>query len=85
MDVVVAAAVPFIPNAAQNSLKSMYRDNARYLHTSTVTAIARTLADFGGLESADSGWEPLTPDPKQWVWTDDYSNVIGAMIRHLRE
>ena len=20
----------------------------------------------------------------QWVWTDDYSNIIGAMIRQLR-
>jgi spermidine synthase len=68
-----------------NSQQDEHENSARYLYTSTVTAIARTPADFGGLESAESGWEPLTPDPKQWVWTDDYSNVIGAMIRHLRE
>jgi hypothetical protein len=24
------------------------------------------------------------PDPKQRVWTDDYSNVVGALIRKLR-
>jgi spermidine synthase len=68
-----------------NSQQDEHENSARYLYTSTVTAIARTPADFGGLESVESGWEPLTPDPKQWVWTDDYSNVIGAMIRHLRE
>lgn len=68
-----------------NSLQDEHENSALYLYTSTVTAIARTPADFGGLESAGSGWEPLTPDPKQWIWTDDYSNVIGAMIRHLKE
>jgi hypothetical protein len=25
------------------------------------------------------------PDPKQWVWTDDYSNIIGSILRKLRE
>ncbi|HVT54497.1 MAG TPA: fused MFS/spermidine synthase, partial [Xanthobacteraceae bacterium] len=68
-----------------NSQQDEHEDSARYLYTSTVTAIARAPADFGGLESANAGWEPLRPDPKQWVWTDDYSNVIGAMIRHLKE
>jgi spermidine synthase len=68
-----------------NSQQDEHEDSARYLYTSTVTAIARLPADFGSLESANTGWEPLRPDPKQWVWTDDYSNVIGAMIRHLRE
>jgi hypothetical protein len=50
-----------------------------------VTASARASQDFGALQDADSGWDPLEPDPKQWVWTDDYSNVVGAMIRHARE
>ena len=26
----------------------------------------------------------VEPDPRQWVWTDDYSNIIGSVIRHLR-
>jgi len=60
-------------------------DNNRYLYTSTVTASARKPEDFGSLAEPESGWVPLEPDPKQWVWTDDYSNVIGAMIRHLKE
>jgi hypothetical protein len=24
----------------------------------------------------------MKPDPNQWVWTDDYSNIIGSMLRH---
>jgi hypothetical protein len=50
-----------------------------------VTASARDEEDFGALQEPDSGWEPLEPDPDQRVWTDDYSNVVGAMIRHSRE
>ncbi len=23
------------------------------------------------------------PDPKQWVWTDDYSDIVGSMLRNL--
>jgi spermidine synthase len=68
-----------------NSQQDEEEDSARYLYTSTVTAVARAPEDFGALKVANSGWEPLAPDPKQWVWTDDYSNVVGAMIRHLRE
>ncbi len=60
-------------------------DETRYIYTSTVTAIARDEEDFGALQEPDSGWDPLEPDPDQWVWTDDYSNVVGAMIRHARE
>jgi hypothetical protein len=60
-------------------------DYPRYLYASTVTASARGEDDFGALQEPDSGWEPLEPDPDQWVWTDDYSNVVGAMIRHSRE
>ena len=68
-----------------NSQLDEKEDNSRYLYTSTVTASARDEKDFGALQEPDSGWEPLEPDPDQWVWTDDYSNVVGAMIRHSRE
>jgi len=68
-----------------NSQQDEQEDSAHYLYTSTVTAVARAPEDFGALKEANSGWEPLAPDPKQWIWTDDYSNVVGAMIRHLRE
>lgn len=60
-------------------------DGARYIYTSTVTVSARDEEDFGALQEPESGWDPLEPDPGQWVWTDDYSNVVGAMLRHARE
>jgi hypothetical protein len=30
-------------------------------------------------------WELGVPDPRQWVWTDDYSDVVGAVLRKLQE
>ena len=40
--------------------------------------------DFGTLALARD-WQLKTPDPAQWVWTDDYSNIVGAVIRKLNE
>src|SRR5215510_6323370 len=58
-------------------------DPEAHQYQSAVVAAARKDADFGTLIS-DGQWIPVRPDPRQWVWTDDYSNVIGAIIRHLR-
>ncbi len=56
---------------------------SEYLFVGTVVAVARNDADFGAL--AFSNYWPLkTPDLDQWVWTDDYSNVIGAIIRQIK-
>jgi hypothetical protein len=58
-------------------------DGDQYLFASSVAAAGRRDEDFGPLlKSGD--WLNLEPDPNQWVWTDDYSNIIGAVIRHLR-
>lgn len=54
-----------------------------YQYSSAVVAAARKEEDFATLVSS-GGWIVVRPDPRQWIWTDDYSNVIGAMIRHLR-
>jgi hypothetical protein len=55
-----------------------------YLFAGTVVAVARSDEDFGTL--AQSRYWPLQePDPGQWVWTDDYSNVLGAIVRQLRQ
>jgi spermidine synthase len=57
---------------------------SEYLFVGTVVAAARDNRDFGAL--AGSNYWPLqTPDLNQWVWTDDYSNIVGAMIRALKE
>jgi predicted O-methyltransferase YrrM len=58
-------------------------DPEAHQYTSAVVATARKDEDFGILVS-NGHWIAVRPDPRQWVWTDDYSNVIGAMIRHLR-
>ncbi len=54
-----------------------------YKFSGTVSAIVRKPEDFGALNEAKH-WMDQKPDPRQWVWTDDYSNVLGAMIRHSR-
>jgi hypothetical protein len=55
-----------------------------YQYSSAVVAAARSDEDFATL-ATPGNWIVVRPDPRQWVWTDDYSNVIGAMIRYLRQ
>jgi hypothetical protein len=59
-------------------------DESKYKYSSTVVAVAREQDDFGALAESDD-WDHEEPGEGQRVWTDDYSNVIGAMIRKLRE
>jgi hypothetical protein len=49
-----------------------------------VAAVARKDEDFGALAKSRY-WPIMAPDPAQRVWTDDYSNVLGALIRRLRQ
>jgi hypothetical protein len=49
-----------------------------------VVAVARSNDDLGPIGTSEY-WPLQPPDPKQWVWTDDYSNVLGALIRKYRE
>src|SRR3954447_9315141 len=55
-----------------------------YKYSGTVAAVARSEEDFG-LLAQSRDWELKTPDPAQWVWTDDYSNIVGAVLRKLKE
>jgi hypothetical protein len=55
-----------------------------YKYAGTVAAVARSEEDLGALAQT-SEWMPIAPDPHQWVWTDDYSNIIGAVLRRLKE
>lgn len=57
-----------------------YSDTA-YRYSTSVAAVARNEEDFGVLAKRDS-WQIKEPDPSQWVWTDDYSNLIGALVRN---
>ena len=57
---------------------------SEYLFVGTVAAVARDDLDFGALAVLELLAAGRQPDPNQWVWTDDYSNVVGAVIRQLR-
>ncbi len=65
----------------ENSSDEGY-DEENHMFSSQVVAIAHNDENFGALAETD-GWIPTLPDEKEWVWTDDYSNVIGAIIRKM--
>ena len=48
-----------------------------------IAVVARNEADFGVLAKSEF-WPVRERDPRQRVWTDDYSNIVGALLRHLR-
>jgi hypothetical protein len=58
-------------------------DDDKYRYASTVMAIAHKDEDFGALTKS-THWAKQTANPDQRVWTDDYSNVVGAIVRKLR-
>jgi hypothetical protein len=59
------------------------RDN-EYIFSTSVVASAREEADVGKLASSDQ-WVMTEAEDDQRVWTDDYSNVLGAVWRRLRK
>jgi hypothetical protein len=75
--------------AEANDLKSWVysedsgRDN-EYIFPTSVVVCAREEADVGKLASSDV-WAETEADENQRVWTDDYSNVLGAVYRRLRD
>ena len=75
--------------ADANDLKSWVfnEDSGRdadYIFSTNVVISARTADDVGRLASS-SKWVLTEPDDHERVWTDDYSNVLGAVWRRLRE
>ncbi|WP_249123123.1 MULTISPECIES: fused MFS/spermidine synthase [unclassified Bradyrhizobium] len=75
--------------ADENDMKSWVfsedsgRDND-YIFSTNVVVSAREEADVGTL-AASSSWVLTEPADHQRVWTDDYSNVLGAVYRRLRD
>jgi hypothetical protein len=59
-------------------------DDSDYKFLGTVTISARKDEDFGPLAKSQY-WELQRPNPRQRVWTDDYSNIVGALLRQLRQ
>jgi hypothetical protein len=77
--------------AAANGALTRVNDSANideganpYKFSGTVAAVARSEEDFGPLTQARD-WEVQEPDPGQWVWTDDYSNIVGSVLRRLND
>jgi hypothetical protein len=59
-------------------------DSERYLWVPRVAAVARRERDFGALAKS-AYWPLFERNASQRVWSDDYSNVVGALLRNLRE
>jgi hypothetical protein len=77
--------------AAANGLLTLLNDSADldeianpYKFAGTVAASVRQSEDFG-LLAQSAEWQAIAPDPMQRVWSDDYSDVFGALLRKLRE
>jgi hypothetical protein len=75
--------------ADANNLKSwVYNEDSgrddEYIFATDVVVSARDEADVGSLASSEE-WPETEPTDNQRVWTDDYSNILGAVYRRLRD
>jgi hypothetical protein len=75
--------------ADANDLKSwVYSEDSgrddEYIFATSVVVSAREEADVGKLAASDQ-WAETEADENQRVWTDDYSNILGAVYRRLRD
>jgi hypothetical protein len=74
-------------DAAAQGLVAYFKDDDRaasvpfdYKANASVAVLARRLADLGDLPNRP-GWHAINPVPNIRIWTDDYSNVLGAILR----
>ena len=74
----IAAANGALTRVSESA--DIIEDDNEYKFLGTVTAVARKNEDFGPLAKSQY-WELQKVDPRQWVWTDDYSNIVGALLR----
>ena len=49
-----------------------------FVSNARVVAMARDAGDIGNVAGK---WTPLRSDPSSALWTDDYSNILGVMLR----
>ena len=73
--------------AAANGLMTWVYDgegeedqDENYMYSSEV-AVSAVRADDVGELAESKAWKATAPDPRQRVWTDDYSNIVSAIIR----
>ena len=66
------------PSYARTRRRRVARRRRRWL---CLLGIVRDLGDL----PAQPGWKRLDPDPRVAAWTDDYADVLGAILdRKLR-
>jgi hypothetical protein len=75
--------------AEANDLKSwVYNEDSgrddEYIFATDVVVSAREEADVGQLAASDK-WTETEPTEGERVWTDDYSNILGAVYRRFRD
>jgi len=77
--------------AAANDATALLNDGSQieadandHEYVATVVAVVRREDDMGPL-ATDPSWPVLPRDPRQRVWTDDYSNIVGALLRKWQE
>jgi hypothetical protein len=75
--------------ADANELKSwVYNEDSgrddEYIFATDVVVSAHEEADVGNLASSEN-WTETEPTEGQRVWTDDYSNILGAVYRRLKD
>ena len=81
LDRVVAAV-----GAAERLVSYIKQDNRPeivppdYKSNAIVVALTRDPANLGNLPKL-SGWRRLALDPRVAAWTDDYSDIVGAILR----
>jgi hypothetical protein len=78
----IAAANDLVTRISESG--DVTEDDSDYKFLGTVTVSARKDEDFGPLAKSQY-WELQKPNPRQRVWSDDYSNIVGALIRQLRQ
>jgi hypothetical protein len=78
----IAAANDMVTRISESA--DVTEDDSDYKFLGTVTVSARKDEDFGPLAKSQY-WELQRPNPRQRVWTDDYSNIVGSLIRQLRQ
>ena len=75
--------------ADANDLKSwVYNEDSgrddEYIFATDVVVSAREEADVGNLASSEK-WTETEPTEGERIWTDDYSNILGAVYRRLKD
>jgi hypothetical protein len=80
----VAAANGMVTATEDIEEKDMGANSDEYHFDSTVAVAANAAKHLESVLKM-KGWESIEPTEGQRVWTDDYSNILGSIIRHWKK